>query len=70
MKIKPANVHSLDGLMKWLARQEWKGEFEEIFDLRLMPACDKLGVDVDEAVSKLGRDWFMGTVWSCAFETF
>ena len=70
MTSQPANVRSLDGLLKWLAREQWNSEFEEIFDRHLMPACDKARVDADEIVSILGQDYFMTTVWGCVFEDF
>ena len=63
-------AHSLRGLMKWIARDEWRDRFAEVYDAHLQPACEHLGVDVDEVVSILGQDWFMTTVWGSAFEDF
>ena len=65
-----AGAHSLRGLMKWLTRHEWRDRFAEVYDAHLQPACERLGVDVDEVVSILGQDWFMTTVWGSAFEDF
>jgi hypothetical protein len=65
-----ANAHSLDGLMKWLARDEWHDQFAEVFDNHLQPACDAAGLEREEVVSILGQDWFMATVWGSAFEDF
>jgi len=56
--------------MKWLTRDEWRDRFAEIYDAHLHPACEHLGVDVDEVVSILGQGWFMTTVWGSAFEDF
>jgi len=63
-------THSLRGLMKWLTRDEWRDRFAAVYDAHLQPACERLGVDVDEVVSILGQDWFMTTVWGSAFEDF
>ena len=70
MTIKVPNGRSLGGLIKWLAREEWSSEFEQIFERHIMPACDTAGIEVDEAISALGEDWFTTTVWGCAFEDF
>ena len=56
--------------MKWLTRKEWRDSFAEVYDNHLMPTCGQTGLDVDEVVSILGEDWFMTTVWGCAFEDF
>ena len=65
-----AIAHSLQGLIKWLTRDEWRDRFAGVYDAHLQPACESLGVDVDEVVSILGKDWFMTTVWGSAFEDF
>jgi len=63
-------THLLQGLMKWLIRDEWRDRFAEVYDGHLLPACDQTDLDVNEIRSILGEDWFMGTVWGCAFEDF
>jgi hypothetical protein len=63
-------AHSLQGLMKWLTRDEWRDRFAEVYDGHLLPACDQTDLDVEEIISILGEDWFMSTVWGCAFEDF
>jgi hypothetical protein len=65
-----ASAHSLQGLMKWLTREEWRDRFAEVYDNHLLPACEQTGLDVDEVVTLLGEDWFMTTAWGCAFEDF
>ena len=65
-----ASAHSLQGLMKWLTRDEWRDRFAEAFDAHLLPACEQTGLDIDEVVSILGEDWFTRTVWGSAFEDF
>jgi hypothetical protein len=64
------NAHSLQGLMKWLTRAEWGDWFAEIYDHHLLPACQQTGLDAEEVVAILGENWFMTTVWGCAFEDF
>ncbi len=49
---------------------EWRDRFAGVYDAHLQPACESLGVDVDEVVSILGKGWFMTTVWGSAFEDF
>jgi len=56
--------------MKWLARDEWRGQFASVLDDHLLPACRQTGQDTEEAIAILGKDWFMTTVWGCAFEDF
>jgi hypothetical protein len=63
-------AHSLQGLMKWLTREEWRDRFAEVYEGHLVPTCDQTDLDVDEVVAILGKDWFMSTVWGCAFEDF
>jgi hypothetical protein len=65
-----ASAHSLQGLIKWLGRDEWRDRFARVYDAHLQPACERLGVNVDEVVSILGNGWFMTTVWGSAFEDF
>jgi len=63
-------THLLQGLMKWLTRDEWRDRFAEVYDDHLLPVCDQTDLDVEEITSILGEDWFMSTVWACAFEKF
>ena len=64
------NARPLQGLMKWLSRVEWRDRFAEIYDHHLLPACRRTGFDAEEIMAILGEDWFMTTVWGCAFEDF
>lgn len=64
-----ARVHSLDGLMKWLRRDEWRDAFAEVLNHHLLPACSKANLAVEKLPSIIGEDWFM-TLWGCAFEDF
>jgi hypothetical protein len=63
-------THQLQGLMKWLTRDEWRDRFAEVYDDHVLPACDQTDLDVEEIISILGEEWFMSTVWACAFEDF
>jgi hypothetical protein len=64
------SAHSLQGLMKWLTRAEWRDRFAEVYDHHLLPACRRTGFDADEVMAILGESWYMTTVWGCAFEDF
>src|SRR5262245_17129229 len=33
------SAHSLQGLMKWLTRAEWRDRFAEVYDHHLLPTC-------------------------------
>jgi hypothetical protein len=63
-------THSLHGLMKWLTRDKWRDRFARVYNDHLIPVCDQTDLEVDEIISLLGQDWFMSTVWGCAFEDF
>lgn len=63
------SAHSLDGLMKWLRRDEWRDAFQEVLDLHLSAACSEAGVEIDELPEFLDAIAF-GNLWGCAFEDF
>src|SRR6187399_1819867 len=65
-----ASAHSLQGIMKWLSRDEWRDAFKDVLDLHLVPACEATSMKVEEAVSILDQEQFMSTIWGCAFEDF
>ena len=44
-----ASAHSLQGLMKWLGRDEWRDAFKDVLDLHLVPACEATSMEVEEA---------------------
>jgi hypothetical protein len=62
-----AAPHTLDGLMKWAQRDEWRGVLADVLEQHLGPACNGAGVDVDELADVIGSGWLM-TLWGCAFE--
>ncbi|MDI6029362.1 hypothetical protein QBK99_24710 [Corticibacterium sp. UT-5YL-CI-8] len=61
--------HDLKGLMKFLAREEWRGCFEEVFDDHFGPVLDAGDMEFDDLAEILSDDWAM-TLWGCAFEDF
>lgn len=60
-------AHSLDGLMKWMGREEWRDSFSEIIERHLGPACSGADLEIGELPDLIGDHWFM-TLWGCAFE--
>jgi uncharacterized protein (DUF2384 family) len=70
MTLKLLASHSLEGLFKWLAREQWREPFNAALERHLGPACATFEVEADEVASILGKDYFMMTVWGCAFEDF
>ena len=56
--------------MKWLTRDQWRDRFAKVYEEHLVPTCDQTDLDADEIMAILGHDWFMSTVWGCAFEDF
>src|SRR5215210_808314 len=60
-------AHSLDGLMKWTGREEWRDSFSKIIDHHLGPACSGADIEIEELPDLIGDHWFM-TLWGCAFE--
>jgi hypothetical protein len=61
--------HDLKGLMKFLARDEWRDCFEEVFDDHFGPFLDAGDMEFDDLAEIVGDDWAM-TLWGCAFEDF
>ncbi|TIO81682.1 MAG: hypothetical protein E5X74_27990 [Mesorhizobium sp.] len=61
--------HDLKGLMKFLAREEWRGCFEQVFDDHFGPVLEAGDMEFDDLAEILSDDWAM-TLWGCAFEDF
>ncbi|MDQ0323612.1 hypothetical protein QO002_005818 [Pararhizobium capsulatum DSM 1112] len=61
--------HDLKGLMKFLAREEWRECFDEVFYDHFGPVLDAGDIDFDDIAETLGEVWAM-TLWGCAFEDF
>ena len=63
-----AGKHLLQGLMKWLTREQWRDRFAVVLEDHVLPTCGETGLDADDIVSTLGEGLYMSTVWACAFE--
>jgi hypothetical protein len=61
--------HDLKGLMKFLAREEWRECFDEVFYDHFGPVLDAGDMDFEDIAETLGEVWAM-TLWGCAFEDF
>jgi hypothetical protein len=64
-----AAVHSIDGLIKWVHRDEWRGAFDDVFQRHVGPACRGAGIELDELAQIIG-DHGVSNLWGCAFEDF
>ncbi len=64
-----ARNSGLDGLMKWAAREEWAGAFDDVIDEHIVEVCEEWGVEpeFEELAEILGED-VVTTLWGCAFE--
>ena len=61
--------HDLKGLMKFLARDEWRECFEYVFYDHFGPVLEVGDMEFEDLTEILGEDWAM-TLWGCAFEDF
>lgn len=61
--------HDLDGLVKFLAREQWRRCFEEVFDDHFGAVLDAGDLEFGDLAEILGDHW-MSTLWGCAFEDF
>jgi len=59
--------HTLEGLMKWAQRDEWRGVLGDVLEQHLGPACTGAGVEVGDLADLIGSGW-LTTLWGCAFE--
>jgi hypothetical protein len=57
------------GLIKFLAREDWKSRFEEVMGEHLGPAMRAFDLEYEEIGEALGGGWNM-TLWGVAFEDF
>src|SRR5262245_2725289 len=70
MRARPmVSANSLQGLMKWLRRDEWGEAFTDVLEKHLEPTCSKWDLAIEELPSVIGEDWYMN-LWGCAFEDF
>lgn len=64
-----ASSRHLDGLIKFLSRDEWEDCFQEIFDDHFREILDDGDLDFEDLAEVFGDHWAM-TLWGCAFEDF
>lgn len=64
-----ANSFNLNGLIKFLSRDDWSVQFDEVMGDHFWPVMDEFGLDQQELGEVLGDHWVM-TLWGCAFEDF
>ncbi|WP_457811964.1 hypothetical protein [Sinorhizobium meliloti] len=64
-----ANGFNLSALVKFLGRDDWALQFEEVMGDHFWPVMDEFGLDHEEIGEVLGDHWAM-TLWGCAFEDF
>ncbi len=62
-------IHGVEGLIKWIKRDEWRSDFEAVFDRHVGSACRGAGVELEELADIIG-DHGMTVLWGCAFEDF
>jgi hypothetical protein len=58
---------SIQGLIKWSQRGEWRDNFETALERHVGPACRSAGIGLDELAEIIGDHW-MSTLWGCVFE--
>ncbi|WP_312891220.1 hypothetical protein [Mesorhizobium silamurunense] len=61
--------HDLSGLMKFLARDEWRECFEEVFNEHFGSILDEGEREFEHLAEVLGDHW-TNTLWGCVFEDF
>ena len=59
----------LTGLIKFLARDDWKSSFEEVMGEHFGPAMQVFDLEYETIGAALGGSWDM-TLWGVAFEDF
>src|SRR5215831_8928838 len=60
--------HGLTGLIKFLARDDWRSSFEEVMGEHFGPVMQAFGLEYEE-IGAAFRD-FDTTLWGVAFEDF
>jgi hypothetical protein len=59
----------LTGLIKFLARDDWKSSFENVLGEHFGPAMQEFDLEYEEIGAALGGGWDM-TLWGVVFEDF
>lgn len=61
--------HSIEGLINWLRRDEWRAAFDDLMEEHLGQACDEIDGSIDDLSSLIGDEAF-SVLWGCMFEDF
>ena len=62
-----ATLHSIDGLIAWARREDWRDALADIYQRHAAKACKAAGVPTDELAEVLG-DHAATVTWGAAFE--
>ncbi|MES2193661.1 MAG: hypothetical protein V4517_04540 [Pseudomonadota bacterium] len=65
-----AKKHTIGDLIDWSMRGRWADRFDEVLEDYLTPACEEVGLGIEDVAGIIGEDLFMSSVWACAFEDF
>ena len=61
------SAQSIEGLIKWARRDEWRDELSLQFDRHVGAACESAKIPIDELAGIIGEHW-ASALWGCAFE--
>ncbi len=59
----------IDGLIRWVERDQWQEPFGEVIEQHLGDACAEAGISIAGIIDILGEGQFR-SLWGCAFEDF
>ncbi len=62
-----ATLHTIDGLMSWAGREEWRGVLADYVQRHTAQAFAAAGIDLHELAEVIGDDYFPA-IWGAAFE--
>lgn len=68
-KVHMPTGHSIEGLIKWVRRDEWRDRFDEVIDRHIGAACRGAGIGLEELAEVVGGH-SVSNLWGCAFEDF
>lgn len=60
-------THDLFSLMKFMGRDNWRDDLQDVMDAHFGVVLDEADLDFEDLGDILGDDWQM-TLWGCAFE--
>ena len=64
-----ARGEKIDGLLRWVERDQWREPFGEVIEQHLGDACAEAGINIADIVRILSEPHFR-SLWGCAFEDF